>query len=276
MSERITEAWPKFSIVMPSFNHGRYITDAIESVLGQDYPHKELIVIDGGSTDGAVDVLRRYDKRLAYWVSEKDRGNSHAINKGFRRATGDVVAWLNSDDMYPAGALSAVAAEFRRDPTLDFVYGNMYRIDKEGKVFGEKRYAKVWPIMIPLMGMVLPQLSAFWKRDLFDRVGYLDETQHFCDLEFTSRLAWVTKRSHIRKFTAMFRVHGDQKSYMIQDVGKQEFAALQEAYKKKLGGPIKRRLLRWWCQAARLWFFTVQGDMDYVLRGYGRGRDDGR
>jgi glycosyltransferase involved in cell wall biosynthesis len=108
--------YPKISIVTPSFNQGRFIEKTILSVIEQDYPNLEYIIIDGGSTDESVEVIKKYDQHLAYWVSEPDRGQSHAINKGFERATGEIFGWLNSDDWYHPGALKAVAEAFAANP----------------------------------------------------------------------------------------------------------------------------------------------------------------
>src|SRR5439155_5357411 len=120
--------WPRISIVTPSHNQVGFIERTIQSVLDQDYPNLEYIIIDGGSTDGAVDVIRRYEKHLAYWVSEKDNGAADAIAKGFERTTGAILAYLNSDDLYLPGALHAIA-DAMTDSAVDVVYGNLYWID---------------------------------------------------------------------------------------------------------------------------------------------------
>src|SRR5260370_28877982 len=111
-------SFPRISIITPSFNQAEFVERTILSVLEQNYPNLEYIVVDGGSTDGSVDVIRRYQSRIAYWVSEKDRGQAHAINKGLQRATGDIIGYLNSDDYYLEGALARVADCFSREPDV--------------------------------------------------------------------------------------------------------------------------------------------------------------
>src|SRR3954451_4058140 len=116
---------PSISIVTPSFNQAPFLAETIESVLGQNYPNLEYVIIDGGSKDGSVDIIRRYEKHLAYWVSEKDKGAADAISKGFARATGDILAYLNSDDVYLPGSLQTVAGVMR-DRAVGVAFGNMY------------------------------------------------------------------------------------------------------------------------------------------------------
>ena len=115
---------PRISVVTPSFNQGRFLEQCITSVLNQDYPDLEYIVIDGGSSDESVDVLRRYEKHFAFWVSEPDKGQSDALNKGFRRATGDLAVWLNADDFFLPGAFAAVAAAYQQNPDASFYFGD--------------------------------------------------------------------------------------------------------------------------------------------------------
>ncbi|MBI2755084.1 MAG: glycosyltransferase [Chloroflexi bacterium] len=167
-----------FSIVTPSFNQGAYLEATIQSVLEQAYPAIQYMVVDGGSSDNSADVIRRYAERLAYWVSEPDRGQSHAINKGWRRATGEVVAWLNSDDMYLPGTLRRVAQIFDRDAAVGLVYGDCIMLDERS---GESAPCPAGP---PTLASLLrdangiPQPSAFVRRSILDRVGLLDESLH--------------------------------------------------------------------------------------------------
>src|ERR1051326_2842776 len=129
---------PRITVITPSFNQAEFLAQTITSVLGQKYPNIEYMVIDGGSTDGSVDIIRRYEKDLAYWVSEKDRGQTHAINKGLRRATGEIIAYLNSDDYYLPSAFDRVAAHFRAHPDVDLIHGRCRTVDVGGNKTGER------------------------------------------------------------------------------------------------------------------------------------------
>ncbi|NVO00781.1 MAG: glycosyltransferase, partial [Geobacteraceae bacterium] len=143
VKNKVMTAPPKITIVTPSYNQGRFLEKTILSVLDQGYPNLEYIVIDGGSTDESVEIIKKYADRLTYWVSEPDRGQSHAINKGFERATGEIFGWLNSDDWYHPGALQAVAEAFAANPDVGAVVGAGEMVDEEGKQLIYKSTTKV-------------------------------------------------------------------------------------------------------------------------------------
>src|SRR5213596_338381 len=137
-ADQTSSSPPSISIVTPSYNQAKFLEATIRSVLDQGYPNLEYIVMDGGSTDGSLEIIRRYEKHLAGWVSEKDGGAADAIAKGFSRATGTILAYLNSDDLYLPGSLHAIG-EAMRDPAVDVAYGNTYWIDSGGAILGERR-----------------------------------------------------------------------------------------------------------------------------------------
>src|SRR5262249_46923914 len=130
--------YPRITIITPSFNQAQFFEQTIASVLDQNYPNLEYIIIDGGSQDHSVEIIRKYDHRLAYWVSEKDRGQTHAINKGLERATGDIIAYLNSDDFYLAGTLHRVAEYFQQHPDVDLLHGRCRTVNVNGEKIGER------------------------------------------------------------------------------------------------------------------------------------------
>lgn len=124
---------PKVSIVIPSYNQGKYLEDTILSVINQTYKNIEIIIIDGGSTDNSVDIIKKYKDKIHFWVSEKDKGQANAINKGFKKASGEIFAWLNSDDLYTENAVEQIVNEFNKDPSVSIVYGDYYLLYPNGK-----------------------------------------------------------------------------------------------------------------------------------------------
>jgi glycosyltransferase involved in cell wall biosynthesis len=170
---------PLVTVVTPSYNQGRFIAATIESVLAQDYPNVEYMIIDGASTDDTAEVVARYAGRLTF-VSEPDRGQSEAINKGFHRARGEYVAWLNSDDLFLPGAISAAVAALRTNPEAGAVYGEGYQIDEAGNVisrFAVTQKFNLWNLL-NVSDYILQQ-TVFFRRSVFDDIGFLDEELHY-------------------------------------------------------------------------------------------------
>ncbi len=198
---------PLVSIVTPSFNQAAFIEETIRSVLEQDYPHIEYIVIDGGSTDGSVDIIRRYADRLAYWVSERDAGQSDAINKGLRRANGEILAWLNSDDYYVPHAISTAVEFLVQHPDLGMAYGDVDGIDADGHLFKlSVGGAYDWRRQL-LQQMFVPQPAAFWRRRVTDRLGYLRTDLHYgMDWDLWLRLGRCYSVGYIERTLARFRI----------------------------------------------------------------------
>ncbi len=170
---------PRVSIITPSYNQAQFLEETVLSVISQDYPHIEYIVIDGGSSDGSVDIIRKYENRLAYWVSEPDRGQAHAINKGWRRATGDIVAYLNADDVYTPDAITAAVRALLANPEACMVYSDALFINEHGKI--RKKYKAV-PFdihrTIESNDGFIPQATAFIRGYALDSIGLLDEGLH--------------------------------------------------------------------------------------------------
>lgn len=188
-------AAPRISIITPSFNQGAYLEETIRSVLDQNYTNLEFIIIDGGSTDDSVEIIRRYEKHLAYWVSEKDSGQCDAINKGLRRSTGDIWAYLNSDDYYVPGAFEAVAKAFLENPEAQWVTGSGRYVDQSGAPL---RLLAPTPVAGPVEAMirwegppypVSVQVANFMRRGVLAKYGYFDESLHYCmDFDYSLRL----------------------------------------------------------------------------------------
>ena len=164
--------YPKITIVTPSFNQGNYLEETICSVLDQGYPNLEYIVIDGGSTDQSVEIIKKYADRLSYWVSEKDKGMYDAIQKGFARSTGDVMAWINSDDKYYPRALSLIGEVFATLPQVNWLQGNPSNIDESSRIvssFSSRRWSKYNFYMKDYK--YIQQESTFWRRSLWEKAG---------------------------------------------------------------------------------------------------------
>jgi glycosyltransferase involved in cell wall biosynthesis len=170
---------PRISIVTPSFNQARFLERTILSVLNQNYPNLEYIIIDGGSTDGSLSIIERYGKDIDYWVSEKDRGQADAINKGFRKSSGEILAWLNSDDTYTPWALRTVGLAFQNRPSIDILHGNVHVIDADDNRTGTNKGVPFSRRACAFGVQTIPQSSVFWRRELFFAAGMLNPIYHY-------------------------------------------------------------------------------------------------
>lgn len=169
----------KVSVITPSFNQASFLEATLRSVLLQNYSNVEYLVIDGGSTDGSREVLGEYSSYLDYWVAEPDRGQAHAINKGIARATGDIVAWLNSDDCYLPGTVARVVAEFESDPALEWLYGDfLLRAEPAGTLTPSSSIPFEFPTALLRGYSPICQPTAFVRRSLLERIGGIDERYH--------------------------------------------------------------------------------------------------
>lgn len=214
MSRRL----PRITVVTPSFNQERYLEATVRSVVSQDYPDLEYFVMDGGSTDGSTDILRSYDSRISFWTSGRDGGQSDAINQGFRRATGDILCWINSDDVLEPGALHALAANWT--PGTHWLVGRCAIIDSQGNVDGEftpesPTSVREWIERFLSGGtFVVPQPSTAWTRDAWQKAGPLDRSLHYSfDHAFFLRIfAMFGPPAIVDQRLARFRVHADSKT----------------------------------------------------------------
>jgi GT2 family glycosyltransferase len=233
------------SIITPSFNQAAYLEQTITSVLNQDYPNIEYIVMDGGSTDASVEVIKKYANKLAYWVSEKDRGQADAINKGFARATGDIVAWLNSDDYYLVGTVSAAVKTFMEHPDVMLVYGNMLAVDGNGKTFNTLTYKQL-TLEDLLCFQIIGQPAVFMRRSALQSAGGLDPIFHFMlDHHLWIRIAQQGKILHVDQTWAAARYHAEAKNRaQAAEFGRDAFRILDFATHDKTFAPILARVSR--------------------------------
>ena len=173
--------YPLLSIVIPNYNYGQFIEDAICSVLSQADDRIELIVIDGGSSDQSVSIIKKYADRIAYWVSEPDNGQSNAFNKGFSRATGKYLTWLNADDIFVAGCLKQVLSEMERHPDCEWFTANMFRFDMEGRVTAVDWGPHIYPQWMQRANSPLVTFgpSTFFSKKIYELAGGIDESLHY-------------------------------------------------------------------------------------------------
>lgn len=223
------QEWPLISIVTPSFNQGQFLEETIRSVLLQGYPHLEYIIVDGGSTDETIDIIRKYEPYLAYWVSEPDRGQSHALNKGFYRSTGWLVGWQNSDDFYAPDALSQAIAAALQHPEADIIHGTADFVNIHSA------YEKPYPVSAFSIEDSLPFLNAcnqsmFFKHHIFEQGDFLNESyQHAMDYEFMIRLFLKGYQFHYcPEIKGCFRVHPFSKGSTRSETASRESAKVYQ------------------------------------------------
>lgn len=237
------DALPAIAVVTPSFEQGEFLERTIRSVVSQGYPRLRYAVQDGGSRDGSVAILERWAPRLDSWVSARDGGQADAVNRGFAGLDGEVMAWLNSDDLLLPGTLRVVGEFFARHPDIDVVYGNRIVIDDENRDIGR------W--IIPghddaclAWFDVVPQETLFWRRRVWTAVGGLDPTFRFA-LDWDLLLRWRAagaRFAHLPRFLGAFRLHGAQKNATIGEVGRRE---MQQLRARTLGWAPSSAAVRW-------------------------------
>lgn len=210
---------PLVSIITPSYNQDKYLERTIRSVLEQDYPNIEYIVIDGGSTDGSVEILEKYDDKIDYWVSKPDKGQTDAINQGFNRAKGEILAWLNSDDTYETCAVSEAVTQLKAHPKVGMVYGENNFIDAEDRVIGRFNAKQASYRRLRQGAVYIPQQATFFRAELWPQVGPLDPSFYFAmDYDLWVRLAQHAPFLYIPdRHWANFRLHGSAKSIAEDD-----------------------------------------------------------
>jgi glycosyltransferase involved in cell wall biosynthesis len=205
-------AMPPLSVITPSFNQARYLERTIQSVLSQGIPGLEYIIIDGGSTDGSRGIIQKYEARLAGWVSEADSGQAEAINKGLGRVSGEIIAWLNSDDIYLPGGLKTVLEVMGGHPQWGLVYGDVMAVDKEGEAINIMRYGD-WGLEELMRFQIIGQPAVFFRREVLMQSGFLDPGFHYLlDHHLWLRMAQLTTLHYIPRLLAGARYHSAAKN----------------------------------------------------------------
>jgi len=206
--------YPKISIVTPSYNQAEFLERTILSVLNQNYPNLEYIIIDGGSNDGSVEIIKKYEKYLVYWVSEKDKGQADAINKGFRKATGEFLGWQNSDDLYMPGIFCHFAIYIKKNPKAEVIYGNKLCINGSDLVIRKQFYIRPNLFIYKNVGMTICNQSAFFRKNLLKNYGFLDEQLNYA-MDYEIFLRFLLKKVsmvHSNKLWGASRYHFSSKS----------------------------------------------------------------
>jgi len=224
--------WPKISIITPSYNQDKFLRQTLESVLSQNYPNLQYIVIDGGSKDKSVEIIRDYADRLDYWVSESDEGQSDAINKGLSHADGEIVTWINSDDLLMPGSLHAVGQVWRRDPHLDLLSAACIRIGPDNEFFYWHCVPRQTMYFASHGVIYIDQPGTFWRRRFFECQQVLDTGCHtVMDHDLWYRIALGAGRNRrLRRCTGAIRIHESTKSSTIPEVFCREVADLRKRY----------------------------------------------
>jgi glycosyltransferase involved in cell wall biosynthesis len=206
---------PRLSVIVPSYNSGAFLREALTSAVDQDPPPDEVVVQDGGSTDETLDILRSFGQRVM-WDSEPDDGQSDALNKALARVTGDVVLWLNADDVVLPGAIAAASAAFASDPDLAFAYGDFDMIDRTGTLMRRYRSSEYSWDRVYARGCYIFSGSLFVRRQHLEAIGGFDPCLHGCmDLDLLLRLDAAGRSRHLGRTTSQFRMHDASKSSTI-------------------------------------------------------------
>jgi glycosyltransferase involved in cell wall biosynthesis len=207
-------ALPLVSIITPAYNGAKYVEQMLLSVLNQDYPHIEFIFMDGGSTDGTLEIVKRYEPRI-HWESAPDSGQADAINQGFRRSTGEIMGWLNTDDLLTDGAISTVVDHFMQNPDVSFLYGDALAIDERNRSYGVRAHVRQTNFEeLVGKGDYIVQPAAFWRRELWNQVGELDANLRYAlDYEYWMRAAKHYKLRYIPVCLAKERLIRDAKTF---------------------------------------------------------------
>ena len=238
------EATPKITVITPSYNQCKYLEATILSVLHQNYPNLEYIVLDGGSTDGSVAIIKKYASRIDHWHSKRDNGQADALATGFEMATGEIFCWLNSDDIFLPNALRHIGQQFVRHGSIDVVYGNRLVIDSDGAITS----SHTWPYFLTrhhwYIGQPLAQECCFWRRQIYENVGGLDRGKFFImDYDLFYRMWLVGKFLKTNRFLGCLRMHGESKGAEYRQVWKDELAGARVQFNLSPPGKLTRRVL---------------------------------
>ncbi|WP_439559422.1 glycosyltransferase family 2 protein [Dyadobacter sp.] len=264
--------YPKLTIITPSYNQAAFLERTILSVLNQNYPNLEYIIVDGGSTDASVEVIKKYEKYLTWWVSEKDKGQVDAINKALRRATGDYISFQNSDDVYFPGTFERFG-KAATSYNADILYGDLFMISTDDEVTEILKTTSYSFDSQILEGMQIHNQSLFFRRKLVEQYGLFDESYRFAfDYEFVTRYTSHSQTT-TRKIDGLggaLRVHEDAKSSTIAHVGAEEHKRVQELYISRNSSAALNKIKYLWCRVRKIAYFVLRSDFKYIRYRFSR------
>lgn len=254
---------PKISVITPSYNQAEYLERTILSVIEERYPKLEFIIIDGGSTDGSVDIIKKYESHIDYWISEPDNGQTYAINKGLKKATGEWIAWQNSDDIYYPGAFMTLAEAAGKKPNVGLIVGDMNLIDEKDHLIRDLHFVTPSFMSMVAEGMIFSNQAAFWKRSVHDELGYLDETLDLgFELDWFLRLTKHVKGYATNQCLGAFRIHSSAKTQMFVVRNLAAMSLVRDRHNANIS-PVKKSFYKF----LRLLKLLMRGDFSYVYRG---------
>lgn len=223
--------YPVISVIVPSFNQVSFLEETLLSVIQQNYPDLQLIVIDGGSTDNSVEIIKRYEHNIYYWVSEPDGGQTSGLIKGFDRSTGEIQCWLNSDDIHMPCTLHEVASYFQNHPSTDAVFGNTLWVDEKTRPIREQREIPFNRFIWMYTYNYIPGQSMFWRKSIYDKVGGLDPAFNLAmDADLWIRFATHGKIAHTRRIWSKMRFYPEQKNRSLRSDSDNEDLLIRKRY----------------------------------------------
>ncbi len=222
---------PKISVIVPSFNQSKFLEETLLSVIDQGYPNLELIVIDGGSTDDSINIIKQYEDKITYWVSEPDGGQTPGLIKGFNHATGEIQCWLNSDDLHLPHTLNEVANFFSKNPSADAVFGNTLWVDENTVAIREQREIPFNKFIWMYTYNYIPGQSMFWRSDIYKSVGGLNPQFNLAmDADLWIRYAENGRIAHVNSIWSKMRFYPEQKNRNLRDASDNEDLIIRQRY----------------------------------------------
>jgi len=245
VAKRSIEGKPLVSIVTPVFNGRMYLEQTIQSVIGQTYDNVEYIVVDGGSTDGSIEIIRKYEKKIDYWLTESDSGMYEAINKGLESASGDILAYINCDDLYYPDSVKMAVEYFKTHLSTELIYGNCDFIGAKGNFLYTYRYPKFrFEHFISLNVSSIPQQATFWRKDTHEKIGYFDTTFKLCgDFDFYAKAGKNCRIDHLNAALARYRLHGKSLTALQGHRNREEVNMIHIKYDNR--NRVWRMIHRW-------------------------------